>query len=172
MDKKKIVKIVIGVVLFLAFGCVYLRYNNSEEPSVVVTEGFTDEVTKEQDKTEEHSQSIYVHICGEVRKPGVYTFEGEPRVVDVVKKAGGFTKKAKQDCINMAQQVQDGQQLVIAAKTKTSNKKKGEKNTSEGIDSNKVDINIASKDELMTLSGIGESKATQNFLAEKQWTIF
>lgn len=168
MDKKKTIRIIFGVVLFLVFGSMYVLYNHSSGDEVIVTEDFSDgELSQRSGKAEStvaaSSQSahtaIYVHICGEIKKPGVYTFEKEPRVIDVVEKAGGFTKKAKQDCVNMAQLVADGTQLFIAGKEKVSQQR--EQEAKEESDSGKVNINTASKEELMTLSGIGESKAAQ-----------
>lgn len=168
MDKKKTIQITIGVILFLVLGCIYVLQNHSSDTGTVVTEQFSDDTLSEKSgKTEEKGAAsaesghsgVYVHICGEVKKPGVYTFEKEPRVVDVIEKAGGFTKKAKQDCVNMAEVVQDGTQLVIAAKEKRSQQK--EQEAKEKADSDKININTASKEELMTLSGIGESKAAQ-----------
>lgn len=161
MEQKRTIRIVIGIVLILVFGCTYLWFSHSEEASVVLTEEFKDKGEKQEKAREELSSHIYIHICGEVKKPGVYVFENIPRVVDVVKKAGGFTSKAKQDCINMAQQVEDGQQLIIEKKGQSSGQSNKKPNRNKGTDSNKIDINTASKEELMTLSGIGESKATQ-----------
>lgn len=168
MDKKKTIRIIIGVILFLVFGSMYVLYNHSSGGEIVVTEDFSDgELSQRSGKAESTAAAlspsahtgIYVHICGEIKKPGVYTFEKEPRVIDVVEKAGGFTKKAKQDCVNMAQLVADGTQLFIAGKEKVSQQR--EQEAKEELDSGKVNINTASKEELMTLSGIGESKAAQ-----------
>lgn len=171
MDKKKTIQIVIGVIAFLALGCVYFLRNESSDSHTVLTEDFADD-SREENTSEVVKDtvsavpspgggSIYVHICGEVKKPGVYTFDREPRVVEVVDRAGGFTKKARQDCVNMAESVADGTQLMIEAIGKQSKDEEAEQKTFDKVGSNKVNINTASKEELMTLSGIGESKATQ-----------
>ena len=107
MDKKKTIQMVMGVIAFLILGCVYLVRNTSPESQTVVTEEFSDATpandrgkgVQETGKAGSSSAAtrIYIHICGEVKKPGVYTFAKEPRVVDVIEKAGGFTKKARQD---------------------------------------------------------------------------
>lgn len=170
MDKKKTIQMVMGVIAFLILGCVYLVRNTSPESQTVVTEEFSgatpandrEKGLQETGKAEPSSAAprIYIHICGEVKRPGVYTFAKEPRVVDVIEKAGGFTKRARQDCVNMAEAVADGTQLVIASKERTGGAGNEQKEQDKG-DSNKININSASKEELMTLSGIGESKATQ-----------
>lgn len=159
-------------------GVFYLSANERKSSGEVVTEQFSDEKSsesmdsnetagdgtpakeqesKKQNITETH---IYIHICGAVKKPGVYTFDKEPRVIEVVEKAGGFTGKADQTSINLAEIVSDGTKLEIVTKGKKenqSNLKKAASGSSDG----KVNINTAAKEELMTINGIGESKASQ-----------
>lgn len=156
-------RVVFGVVFFLVSGSMYLMYNQPEGDSLVVTEGFQDEekmLDSAPEKTE--SEAVCIHVCGEVKKPGVYRFAKAPRVIDVINKAGGFTQRAQQDCINLAQVMEDGQQLVVKATQKGKKKKKRTgKTASSNTNMNKVNINDASKEELMTLKGIGEAKAEQ-----------
>ena len=163
MNKKKVMRVVVGVVFFLVSGSMYLMYNQPEGDSLVVTEDFQDEekmLDSAPEKTE--SEAVWIHVCGEVKKPGVYRFAKVPRVIDAINKAGGFTKRAQQDCINLAQVMEDGQQLVVEAIQKEKKeKKRAEKTASSNTNMNKVNINDASKEELMTLKGIGEAKAEQ-----------
>ena len=139
----------------LLCGILYLTLNEREDPGQVVTEHFSESTPSENETAEKR---IYVHICGEIKKPGVYTFDEEPRVIEVVEKAGGFTKKADAGSINLAETVADGTRVEIAAKGK---KKTKNTTVSQESSTNQVNINTATKEELMTLSGIGESKATQ-----------
>lgn len=99
---------------------------------------------------------IYVHITGAVKKPGVYIFEEKPRVIEVVEKAGGFKKNAATAGINQAELVEDGTQIVIKDRGDT---KASVRDPLGQEKSGLVDINTAAKEELMTLTGIGESKA-------------
>lgn len=103
---------------------------------------------------------IYVHIVGAVKKPGVYKFEQKPRVVDVVEKAGGFTKDAVRSGVNQAETVEDGSQIVIQSKSDKGSEEDAGGGRQEGQQTgNLIDLNTATKEELMTLAGIGESKA-------------
>ena len=115
--------------------------------------------------------SIYVYICGAVKKPGVYTFEKNPRVVEVVDRAGGFTKKADAVSVNLAGVCEDGAQVVIGEKGKA-----GEAlgsgvvsggtgivgavsgDSTSGTDG-RIDINTAGAEELTQIPGIGEAKS-------------
>lgn len=109
------------------------------------------------------AEEIVVDVKGAVHAPGVYTMEENSRIFDAIEKAGGLAENAEQNAVNLAQVIED--QMVIYVP------KVGE----EGIDlahlyqktageeddeaTNKVDLNLAEKDELMTLNGIGSSKA-------------
>jgi competence protein ComEA len=126
----------------------------NENPSLDVSP----DVSKE--KIEEE---VFIHICGEVKRPGVYQFTYEPRLIEVIKSAGGLTKKAADDSINQAQTVSDGMQIVIYNKKQVKKEKTGSNSPShekEGENTNDlININTAGKEELMNLTGIGESKA-------------
>ena len=107
---------------------------------------------------------IYIHVCGEVKNPDVYSLNEGTRVVDAVKKAGGFTKEAAESYINLARVVIDGEQLYIPSLDEVKDMdmidgKEQTQNQDSSTKSTLVNINTASMEELMTLPGIGESKA-------------
>lgn len=61
-------------------------------------------------------QKVTVHVCGEVAKPGLYAVAGGTRVHEVLKLAGGTTKDADLSAVNLAAEVQDGQQINVPSK--------------------------------------------------------
>ncbi len=108
---------------------------------------------------------VLVHVCGEVLLPGVYALPPESRVYEAVEKAGGFTEEADTDALNLAGPLSDGAKIYVPAEGETNAGHESEGlsgETAEKVPSGTVgtvNINTATKEELMSLSGIGESKA-------------
>ncbi|AZR73202.1 hypothetical protein BBF96_07270 [Anoxybacter fermentans] len=100
-------------------------------------------------------EKIGVHIAGAVHRPGVYFLPQNARVVDLIKAAGGVTRTADLNQINLAQPLMDGQKVVVPEKQDNITTRSIVIKNSE----RKVNINTASKEELMTLPGIGPGKA-------------
>ena len=115
----------------------------SEVQSTPVTESSTEPI------------KIYVHICGEVNNPGVYELAEGSRIFEAVEAAGGFTEEAAQASLNLAQVISDEEQIVILTQDEAEEKARLEREQAAGI----VNLNTASKEQLMTLPGIGESRA-------------
>ena len=103
---------------------------------------------------------IYVYICGEVANPGVYELSEDSRIYEAVDAAGGFTENAARESINLASKVSDGMQITIYNKEEAASLPAG--GTSAGKNSGQdqisgssslVNLNTATKEELMTLKG-------------------
>ena len=116
-------------------------------------------------------QYIYIHICGAVKEPNVYEVEQNTRLISLIKLAGGLTEDAAGDYVNQAALVQDGQQIYIPTKEEVEGMTPTNYEVNESSDnvivSSKVNINTATMETLMTLSGIGESKA-KSIIAYRQ----
>lgn len=125
---------------------------NSGTPEAGAVSGSTDGGVYALDGT---VQTAFVHICGEVMKPGVYEVPADARICDVLLMAGGFTEAAATDCVNMAEKVADGMQVVIP--TMEEAYEAAERAASEAA--GRVNLNTASAEQLCTLPGIGESRA-------------
>ncbi|MDT3331473.1 ComEA family DNA-binding protein [Microbacterium aquilitoris] len=100
--------------------------------------------------------SVYVHVSGQVREPGLYRLDQGARVVDAVAAAGGFSEKASRDGVNLARPVSDGEQLLIPGE--------GEEGTDAGASAapegdGRVNLNTADVAALDTLPRIGPSIA-------------
>lgn len=103
------------------------------------------------ESSEEKLSCIYVDIDGAVKNPGVYEFTSGDRVIDAIEKAGGLKEDAYTMNLNKARKLVDGEKIYIF--------EVGE-NTPQDLynDGNegKININTASKENLMSLPGIGE----------------
>lgn len=109
-------------------------------------------------------EMVAVHVCGAVLYPGVYYLEPGSIRQEALAAAGGFAEDAAVDYVNLAAQISAGEKLYIPYADEVSGQEipvsgLGE-NVSETTEaSGKVNLNTAAKEELMTLPGIGESKA-------------
>lgn len=97
----------------------------------------------------------YVHIVGEVQKPGIYDLPSDSRVFDVVFAAGGFTAKADQSSINMARAIGDGEQIVVLAVGATPSLSGG-----SGA-SPLISLNRGTRSDLENLPGVGPTLAAR-----------
>lgn len=112
----------------------------------------SDDSTKDDSNTD-----IYVHICGAVINPGVYQVPAGTRVYQALELAGGSSDDAYLSGINLADKLADGQKVYIPSEGENA---EGILSTdSGGVQSVMVNINTASEAELMTLPGIGQSRA-------------
>jgi competence protein ComEA len=57
--------------------------------------------------------SVYVHVAGAVRRPGLFRLPAGSRVAAAVARAGGPRPRAELTLVNLAARVQDGQQVVV-----------------------------------------------------------
>ena len=108
------------------------------------------------------TESVYVYVCGEVKSAGVYELKSDARVFQAIHLAGGMTEEAALDAVNQARTVTDGEQIYVPtiAEAEAQGTGVGEGTSITGADGNKkININTAGKEELMTLTGIGEAKA-------------
>ena len=61
-------------------------------------------------------EGVFVHVTGAVRRPGVYRLPGWARLDTAVRRAGGPTRRADLQGVNLAAKVADGQQVVVPAR--------------------------------------------------------
>lgn len=105
--------------------------------------------------------TVFVHILGRVRKPGLYEVAGTARAVDVVAAAGGFQNDADQAALNLARTVTDGEQIVVprVGESPPSLPPAGSDSSASGTGTAPVDLNAADEAILETLTGVGPATA-------------
>ena len=141
--------------------------------------GSTDR-TELSDASSEETKTLVVHICGAVSAPGVYELPAGSRIIDAVEAGGGFLPEADEACCNLAEEIVDGCQIYIMTKSESCADGQAEKkagiqtspdsdmqttdrnvrsNSTPALENGLVNLNTADVAALMTLPGIGESRA-------------
>lgn len=140
-------------------------------PGVVVqrTDDSSSTTEAESGTDETAVKHIFVHVVGSVQAPGMVELEAGQRVSDAVQAAGGFSPEADQLSVNLARQVEDGEQIVVgsvqegtagsgSAQSSSSSSEQGSESGTSAA-SGKVNINTATVEQLTTLKGVGEATA-------------
>ncbi len=116
----------------------------------------------------EQEKFIFIDICGEVKNPGVYKLQKDARVIDAIDMAGGLTQNADLKSINRSKKLRDEQKIYVykIGEIQENNLAKGQvvanqESSNSEISNDKININTASKDMLISLHGIGEVKASR-----------
>ena len=194
--RKQIIIISIIVIMIISSISAFIYFY--EPPKKKTIDTIKVKKKKEQPETEEDVKKTYmVDIKGEVITPGIYELEKDSRIIDVINEAGGLTESADTSVINLSKKITDEMVIIIYSKKEVENwletkeqesylqekcisrekeqtpndacieeNTEGEKQTATT-----VNINTATKEELMTLSGIGETKADA-IIAYRQKTPF
>lgn len=123
---------------------------------------------------------IYVDVCGAVANPGVFQLAAGSRVFQAIEAAGGYLPEAALTCVNRAGVLTDGQQLYILTQEEMERQgldpvemakaSDGQMNGSAGTgqntgmtaqvqQDNRININTADEAQLITLTGIGATRA-------------
>lgn len=152
---KKCICFIFAAGVLLSCGCNGERLVMQDEDSVFTEDGgdSTGETDKE-NTGEELPPKVTVFVCGAVKNEGVYELPADARVDDALEASGGFAEGADTAAVNRAEPLYDGQQIYFPYEGELF-----QTDSSEQEADSLVDINRADKETLMTLSGIGESKA-------------
>ena len=163
-NKKILLIIILGIILLISTMLYYIKDEREELEDITLLTTTKQITTK--------TEMIFVDIKGSVNKPGVYKFNINDRVIDAINKAGGLTKNANTNNINLSQKLTN--EMVIYVYSDDEIKKGNNKltcntlcenniievnNCVENTNKDLININTATLEELLTLPGIGESKA-------------
>ena len=175
IEKYKIVILFsVVIIALLLFYIIHFSKNDTEVSNdIVVNEVASEEITG----------TIKVDIKGMVENSGVYEVDSSARVIDVIDKAGGLINGANTDYLNLSKKLKDGDVIIVYSNDYIKSLKEEkivyvelpcdcpdtindacikEELVNEEIDTPKdttISINTATKEEFMTLPGVGESKA-------------
>lgn len=147
--KKKFIYLVI-IFIFSFAGC---KDNNED---ILRFKTSANEINREdivEEESEKKDDLLIVHVSGSVKRSGVYQLQKDKRIIDAIDKAGGLLEEADPDALNLAEKIKDGMKIYVP--------KKGEQATAAADlkSQSYIDLNLATKEELMTLPGVGEKTA-------------
>ena len=180
---KKYLILVFCLLLLAASTIAFFKLNNEkievEDNFIANNEIITKEVSE---VAKQEEVKLYFDIKGSVKKPGVYEFTQGDRIVDAINKAGGLTKNATTNNLNLSKKLTNEMVIYVFNKNELTTTKafeqvnnvaeckcetievnncvdKNTTNESTDNETTKININTDSKEKLMTISGIGSSKA-------------
>lgn len=180
---KKYLILVFCLLLLAASTIAFFKLNNEKievEDNLVANNEIITKEVNEVAKQEE--VKLYFDIKGSVKKPGVYEFTQGDRIIDAINKAGGLTKNATTNNLNLSKKLTNEMVIYVFNKNELTTTKalepvsnaskckcetievnncvdKNTTNESTNNETSKININTDNKERLMTISGIGSSKA-------------
>ena len=97
-------------------------------------------------------KTLFIHVAGEVKRPGVYPVIQGSRVVDAIKAAGGAKTGIELSQVNLARVLVDGEQIYLSKESAVkSSSNRAKQKALNGV----VHINRATVSEFDSLDGIG-----------------
>ncbi len=163
---RMIISVILAGMLLLCCGCTD-RASDAEVllPETVSGDLETVQPDREEKPAEKNSETAEeafctVYVCGAVMSPGVYSLPQGSRIYEALNAAGGLCAEADQVFLNQAELLTDGQQIYVPTEEEAETlKQAGDTGTKTDAEDGKINLNTASREELMTLPGIGEAKA-------------
>jgi competence protein ComEA len=103
---------------------------------------------------------VYVHVTGAVKRPGVYRLPVWARLDLAVMRAGGATRGADLEGVNLAAKIADGQQVVVPRRGAAGAAAPGADGAgAQGTTAGPISLNTATADQLDELEGVGPATA-------------
>ncbi|AKA72110.1 helix-hairpin-helix domain-containing protein [Clostridium scatologenes] len=153
--KKKIIGSIVILVIFTIF--LITGYILSRPSKDLNTKEVFNDATVVESKD---NKDMTIYINGEVKKPGVYKLKSGSRVQDLLNSAGGFNETADKTKLNLAKKLKDEDYIYVDKQNdKNPSASSGSNANSNVASDGKVNINTATKEQLKTVSGIGDVTA-------------
>lgn len=176
MSKKRFQKIAVSLAGILSFAICGFLYSCTDRGNNVYTieqaenasgQGVEGQLAVLETEREEDAQilSCYVYVCGSVVNPGVYEASPDARVYELIDMAGGALVTGCLEALNLADHIYDGQKIYVpdydeyASGTGCLQDNVDCSESGGKGDTGLVNINTADLQQLMTLPGVGQTRA-------------
>lgn len=170
IDNRQLAGIIVLLIVTVVGSALF--YTSSRPKPVVVVKA-DERKAASQEKQEEQAATpekepiqLHVHVAGAVTKPGVYTLGDGSRIVDAISVAGGGAPDADEDALNLAAKLIDGQRVYVPKKGEVPQPASGMSAGGEpgaigdpAATGGKINLNLATAEQLDSLSGVGEVTA-------------
>lgn len=167
--------LIMTLVVIAVAGCIifYIRSDSgdvtviqageSDKGNVEVTDENVVSASKDKTQGELETKTVFIHVAGQVKNPGVYELQFGARVIDAVNMAGGPLDEADLDSLNLAKKLNDEEKVYVPKKGESmpvsNNPATATANfstSSAPANLHKININTAGLEELKSLPGIGD----------------
>lgn len=155
-----IIAVTAAAVVLIAGWVMTSRPNRSQAvPSATISAESSAESSAGAESGDDTAASeLIIDVAGKVKKPGIVELPAGSRVVDAIKAAGGAKPKADTTALNLARELNDGEQILVGVDQPAGGPGGGD-GDSAGDSGRKVNVNTASSEELQTLPGVGPATA-------------
>lgn len=170
MENKNKDKIIIGLIIALAIAIgnnfIKEKQGDSFNENFTLLDKNEDDLLLEDETDDDakENEAMKVHITGQINREGVYEIKDGDRLEDLINKAGGLSPDADSKSLNLAMKLEDQMKIYIPSKDEILDQEDAStdqiiSNADPSSQEGKININEASKEELMTLPNIGEKRA-------------
>jgi len=164
-------KIIIGIIsAILIVAICYYAYSKEDNFNDTQTDLDNNiEEIKEEQKEDNESDFILVHVSGAINKEDVYELKPNSRISDAIEKAGGLREDAYINDINLAYKLEDGMKIhipTIQEKDEINNENENEnkieiKNKNDNEEKETSNNYITTSSGINNLNGNNENEETK-----------
>lgn len=164
MYNRIVMQIVTGMLLSMVLMGCGQSYDDELTELEAIAETTEIDLTAEGDGNPVSSGSIQktvkVFVCGAVKQPGVYELTADARIADALLAAGDFASDADATYLNQAEILTDGARIYVPTVEETAQMDGFSLVEAQESAQTGIDLNHATLQELKTLPGIGDVKAS------------